>query len=242
MSDARRLALIPCRDTVLYPGAEVPLYVGREATIRAVKYAKANGGDLALFTQLHAEKSGPILRPDIFPVGTLTHIEACVELKDQTMKLMLVGTSRVRLQDLSTVDDVTIVTVTPWPETNPPEDATISAVEQKEILASLAAWRPDLGADGERAELQLIRESKNLGAVVRALRTLVATPNINKFGAEPAWRSPEDPPSPRYRALLNEAVARRQSLLEEQSFKRQLALLQEALSFDISCRSEELGA
>ena len=241
MSDTRQLALILSRDVVLFPGAEMPFFVGREATMRAIKYAKANhGGDLALFTQFRAENPGPITRADIFSIGTLTRITASIEMKDNTMKLMLEGISRIRLNEMSIVDDVTIVTVTPLSDTTR-EEANISDMEKKEVLALLAAWKVDLGEDCERAELQVIRESKNLETIMRAIRSLVASPSINKFGAEPKWFSPENPPTPRYNELTNKAIARRQAILEEPGIKRQLDLIREALAFDISCRSEEVG-
>lgn len=240
MSDSSQLALIPSRDTVLFPGAEMPFFAGREATLRAIRYAKAHGGEVALFTQLRAENPGPITRNDIFPIGTLARIAACIEMKDNTMKLMLEGIGRIQLSEMCVVDDVALVTVTPLSDMAMRE-ATVSDMEQKEILALIAAWKLEFDANSERAELQVIRESKNLEVTMRALRSLVATPNILKFGAEIKWSSPDNPPSPRYNELTNIAIARRQAILEEPNIKRQFDLIRETLAFDISCRSEEIG-
>lgn len=237
MGDVRQLALVPLRDVVLCPGSELPIYVGREATIRAIRFAKAkHDGYVAVFSQVKAETNGPITAEDIYRVGTIAKIAASVEMTDQSIKGMLEGTERIRLESLTVVDGVPMASVTSLPETN--EAGAVSAADQTEILALLLAWCPDFNQACERAELDTIRTSRDLVPVVTALGTLVATPKIDKPDVKRDWNLPTPP---RYRELLNEGVALRQKALEEGHYGRKFKLLIETIKFDMACRAEALS-
>src|SRR4051812_35021596 len=95
MLETRRLPMMPLRGTTLFPGAALPIYIGREATMRAIRRARAEtGGEIAVFTQLAAEKNDGIVHADLYDLGTLCRMTAAVELADQTMKIMLEGVAR----------------------------------------------------------------------------------------------------------------------------------------------------
>jgi ATP-dependent Lon protease len=237
MGNARQLPFIALRDIVLFPRAEAPIYIGREASVRAVKHAKAyHDGDIAVFTQLKAENNGPIAAGDIYQVGTLAKIVASVEMTDQTIKGMLEGLERIRLRDLAVIDGVAMATVTSEPEND--QDLKIGDAEYATILALLSTWWPDLQRDSDRTELQTLATKRDIVSIVTALRSLASTLKIEKPGAERGWGTPPSRPSDHYRELMNQAVARRQKVLEETDFKQKLECLVDALRFDIACRVE----
>ena len=235
MDDVRQLALVPLRDVVLSPGTELPIYVGREATIRAIKFAKAKyDGYVAVFSQINAETNGPISANDLYQVGTIAKIAASIEMTDQSIKGMLEGTERIRLKSFDVVGGVPMVSVMALPVIN--EIGAVSAVDQTEILTLLTAWCPDFTQACERAELDTIRTSRDLIPVVNSLSALVATPKIDSPNFKRDWSLPTPP---RYRELLNAGIARRQKALEEDSYKLKIKMLIESIKYDLECRLDK---
>ncbi len=238
MTKVRQLPFMALRDIVLFPHSESPIYVGREASVRAIKLSKTqHDGDIVVFTQLKAENNGPIAVNDIHHVGTLAKIVASIEMTDQTIKGMLEGVERVRLQNLKVVDGVTLVTVISEPELE--EDLKVDDAEHASILALLSTWWPDFSSDSERAELQTLTKKRDIVSIVSALRSLASVSRIDKPGVQRGWETLQHPSSNRYRELKNQATARRQKVLEESSYKQKLQCLVDALRFDVTCRAED---
>jgi ATP-dependent Lon protease len=238
MSNVRQLPFMALRDIVLFPNSESPIYVGREASVRAIKLAKLNyDGAIVVFTQLKGENNGPIAVNDIHHVGTLAKIVASIEMTDQTIKGMLEGVERVRLRDLQVVDGVTLVTVASEPEFD--EDMRIDDAEHASILALFSTWWPDYSSDSERAEVQTLKKKRDIVSVVTALRSLSSSARIDTPGSERAWDSFNHPSTTRYRELKNQATEHRQKVLEESGYKQKLKYLVDALKFDVNCRMEE---
>lgn len=93
----RSAPLLPLRDIVVFPHQVVPLFVGRDRSISAVETADAEGVDLVLAAQKQAKTNEP--EPaDIYEVGTLASIIQPLRLPDGTVKVLVEGRSRVRIQ------------------------------------------------------------------------------------------------------------------------------------------------
>jgi ATP-dependent Lon protease len=90
------LPVLPLRDTVLFPNSFMPLAVAREASVRLIDEATTSGRMIAVFTQREASVEEP-LQDDLFPVGTATHIHKMFKLPDGSLRLIVQGLSRVRL-------------------------------------------------------------------------------------------------------------------------------------------------
>jgi ATP-dependent Lon protease len=90
------LPVLPLRDTVLYPNSFMPLAVAREASVRLVEEANAAGRLIGVFTQREAALEEP-LQDDLYPIGTVTHIHKMFKLPDGSLRLIVQGLSRVRL-------------------------------------------------------------------------------------------------------------------------------------------------
>jgi ATP-dependent Lon protease len=90
------LPVLPLRDTVLFPNSFMPLAVARESSVRLIDDAIANGKLIAVFTQREAALDDP-MQEDLFPVGTVTHIHKLFKLPDGSLRLIVQGVSRVRL-------------------------------------------------------------------------------------------------------------------------------------------------
>jgi ATP-dependent Lon protease len=238
MSNLLQLPFMALRDIVLFPNSESPIYVGREASVRAIKLAKLqHDGAIVVFTQLKGENNGPIAVDDIHHVGTLAKVVASIEMTDQTIKGMLEGVERVRLRDFQVVDGVALVSVASDPELE--ENFKIDDAEHASILALFSSWWPDCKRDSERAEMQTLTKKRDIVSVVTALRSLSASARIDRPGVDKAWDSFKHPQTARYRELKNQATTHRQKVLEESDYKQKLKFLVDALKFDVTCRMEE---
>ena len=91
------LPLLPLRDVVIYPNMVVPLFVGRELSIKSLDDSMKNHDKkIVLVTQKSAEIDNPELK-DLYSVGTLANILQLLKLPDGTMKVLVEGSSRVNI-------------------------------------------------------------------------------------------------------------------------------------------------
>src|SRR5246500_3672788 len=90
------LPILPLRDTVLFPNSFMPLAVARESSVRLIDDAIANGKLIAVFTQRDASVEEPG-QADLYPVGTATHIHKMFKLPDGSLRLIVQGLARLRL-------------------------------------------------------------------------------------------------------------------------------------------------
>ncbi len=92
----RRIPLLPLRDIVVFPHMVVPLFVGRERSIAALEAAQAGDRAILLAAQKKAKTNDP--QPeDIFGVGTLAAVIQLLRLPDGTVKVLVEGKQRWRV-------------------------------------------------------------------------------------------------------------------------------------------------
>ncbi len=90
------LPLLPLRDVVVFPYMVMPLFVGREESILALEAAMAQEKKLFLLGQKDAEVDVPG-EEDVYTVGTVATILQLLKLPDGTVKLLVEGVSRARM-------------------------------------------------------------------------------------------------------------------------------------------------
>ena len=90
------MPVLPLRDTVLFPNSFMPLAVAREASVRLIDEASTSGRMIGVFTQREATVEEP-LQEDLYPIGTATHIHKMFKLPDGSLRLIVQGLARVRL-------------------------------------------------------------------------------------------------------------------------------------------------
>jgi ATP-dependent Lon protease len=92
--DAMTLPMMSLREVVMFPKSIVPLFVGREASIKAIETAVADfGKQIFLVTQKSPEKEHPEAG-DLYRVGTVSKILQMLRLPDGTIKVLFEGVSR----------------------------------------------------------------------------------------------------------------------------------------------------
>jgi ATP-dependent Lon protease len=99
LSIPSELPILPLRDTVLFPNSFMPLAVARESSVRLIDDAIANGKLIAVFTQRDAAVEEP-QRDDLHTVGTATHIHRMFKLPDGSLRLIVQGLARVKLESV----------------------------------------------------------------------------------------------------------------------------------------------
>lgn len=109
--------ILPLRDIVVYPKMIVPLFVGREKSIKALQSAIDNDQNIVLATQKDAAIEDPTPE-DIFNVGTLGTVVQLVRLPDGTVKVLVEGLERVKIDNYEQADGFMKVAVEVLQEDN----------------------------------------------------------------------------------------------------------------------------
>ncbi|WP_459614331.1 endopeptidase La [Bordetella sp. 2513F-2] len=170
------LPLLPLRDVVVFPHMVIPLFVGRPRSIRALEVAMEAGKSIMLVAQKSAGKDDPTPE-DVYEIGCVAGILQMLKLPDGTVKVLVEGTQRARIDSIQDAESHFTCQVTPiapdtmqGAETEALRRAIVAQFEQyvklnkkipPEILTSLAGI-DDAGrlADTIAAHLPLKLEQK----------------------------------------------------------------------------------
>ena len=96
MTGANIFPVLPLRDIVVFPHMIVPLFVGREKSVRALEEVTNGDGRILLAAQHDAGVDDPGA-DDIYPVGTVGSILQLLKLPDGTVKVLVEGGERARI-------------------------------------------------------------------------------------------------------------------------------------------------
>ncbi|MGQ0586415.1 MAG: endopeptidase La [Gammaproteobacteria bacterium] len=96
MENDRLAPVLPLRDVVVYPHMAIPLFVGREKSIKALSAAMQDDKKILLVAQRTAETDDPRDK-DIYSIGTLASILQLLKLPDNTVKVLVEGVQRARI-------------------------------------------------------------------------------------------------------------------------------------------------
>ncbi|MBM3347795.1 MAG: endopeptidase La, partial [Betaproteobacteria bacterium] len=92
--------VLPLRDIVVFPHMIVPLFVGREKSVRALEDVMQDDKQILLVTQKDAAQDDP-QADDIYRVGTVGTILQLLKLPDGTVKVLVEGNHRARITGFS---------------------------------------------------------------------------------------------------------------------------------------------
>ena len=113
-------AVLPLRDIVVFPHMIVPLFVGREKSIRALEEVMGVDKQILLATQKNAADDDPA--PDaIYEIGTIANVLQLLKLPDGTVKVLVEGTARAKVSKFTDREDYHEAYAAALPE--PEEDA-----------------------------------------------------------------------------------------------------------------------
>jgi len=123
-------SLLPLRDIIVFPHMVVPLFVGREKSIRALEDSMGDRKQIVLAAQKKAQNNNPDEK-DIYSVGTLANIIQLLRLPDGTLKVLVEGVSRIRVTKYVEKDSIFKV------EGEPLDEFVSSMVEAEAFVRSI---------------------------------------------------------------------------------------------------------
>jgi len=188
------LPILPLRDIVVFPHMIVPLFVGRDKSVKALEEVMASDKKILLLAQKDASHDDPAA-DDLYSIGTMGNILQLLKLPDGTIKVLVEGGSRLLVDSLSADDDYLCGHYTLMPETREDEreqDNVARSLIQKfesyvklnkklppEVMVSVSAVdEPDKLADTIAAHLNLKVEDKQelleIPSVIARLERLYA--------------------------------------------------------------------
>jgi ATP-dependent Lon protease len=103
-SPAETLAVLPLRDIVVFPHMIVPLFVGREKSVRALESVMKEDKQILLVAQKNAAQDDPTAE-DIYNVGTISTILQLLKLPDGTVKVLVEGLKRAKITGYKETED-----------------------------------------------------------------------------------------------------------------------------------------
>ncbi|MRW91944.1 endopeptidase La [Duganella sp. FT80W] len=178
LTEQTQLPLLPLRDVVVFPHMVIPLFVGRPKSIKALEAAMEQGKSIMLAAQKAAAKDEPSAS-DIYEIGCVANILQMLKLPDGTVKVLVEGAQRARINRITDTPTHFVADLTPL-DSELGDDSEIEAMRRAivqqfdqyvklnkkippEILASLSGI-DDAGrlADTVAAHLPLKLEQKQV--------------------------------------------------------------------------------
>src|SRR5579875_3811717 len=109
------LPILPLRDIVVFPHMIVPLFVGREKSVRALEAVMKDDKQILLVAQKNAAQDDPSA-DDIYRVGTVSTILQLLKLPDGTVKVLVEGSRRARIAGFKETESYFEAFVEPMPD------------------------------------------------------------------------------------------------------------------------------
>src|SRR5256886_2892118 len=121
------LPILPVRDTVLFPGAVLPLTVGRESSLALVNALQGEEKMLGVVAQLDPRVEDPAAS-DLHKIGTLAKVHKTVKMPNGNVVVFLEGLQRVQIGELITVKPFLKAHIDPQPDYMGEMDAELEAL------------------------------------------------------------------------------------------------------------------
>ena len=130
-TELQTLPVLPLRDIVVFPHMVVPLFVGRDKSVRALESVMRGDKRIVLVTQKDAKLDTPMVK-DLYRYGTIGTVLQLLKLPDGTVKVLIEGGERIAVQNFHDTENFFEATITLQPE--PP----ISDAKEMESLSRAA--------------------------------------------------------------------------------------------------------
>jgi ATP-dependent Lon protease len=168
------LPILPLRDTVLFPNSFMPLAVARESSVRLIDEAISSGKLIGVFTQRDASVEEP-LQTDLYQVGTASHIHKMFKLPDGSLRLIVQGLARLRLDQVSDTRPYLRGRVTPAAEVFSEDDhLEVDALLRniKTNFQQVVSLSPLLSDDLQTLAMNIIEPGKLADFIASSLTTI----------------------------------------------------------------------
>ena len=199
--------VLPLRDIVVFPHMIVPLFVGREKSVRALEEVMADDKQILLSSQIDPNVDNPVAK-GIYEVGVLANVLQLLKLPDGTVKVLVEGKARVRISeylendsffearaeallesdgDAATVEALTRSVTDEFEryakvKKNIPEEALSAIAESRESdrLADLVAGHLGVEVDQKQALLETLDVAERLEKVLGLMQGEMSVLQVEK--------------------------------------------------------------
>jgi ATP-dependent Lon protease len=142
------LSILPVRDTVLFPGAVLPLTVGRESSLALVGSLQGDEKLLGVVAQLDPRIEDPAAA-DLHKVGTLARVHKTVKMPNGNVVIFLEGLQRIQIVDLISLRPFLRAQVKPEPDITGEADTELEALQRnaQDLFRDVVSHSPQLSDD-----------------------------------------------------------------------------------------------
>jgi len=142
------LPVLPVRDTVLFPGAVLPLTVGRESSLALVNSLQSDDKLMGVVAQLDPRVEDPAAA-DLHKVGTLARVHKTVKMPNGNMVIFLEGLQRIQIVDLISLRPFLKAQVKPEPDIYGEPDTELEALQRnaQDLFREVVSHSPQLSDD-----------------------------------------------------------------------------------------------
>jgi ATP-dependent Lon protease len=183
------LAILPVRDTVLFPGAVLPLTVGRESSLALVNSLEGEEKLLGVVAQLDPRIEDPAAA-DLHKVGTLAKVHKTVKMPNGNVVIFLEGLQRINVLELIGLRPFLRARVESQPEITGDVDAELEALQRnaQDLFRDVVSHSPQLSDDLQSVALNIEdpgRLADFIAGTLPSLSTLlrqelIETPSVRK--------------------------------------------------------------
>jgi len=104
LENSIELPVLPLRDIVVFPHMIVPLFVGRDKSVRALEEVMSKDKQILLVAQKDASEDDPSTK-DVFDIGTVASVLQLLKLPDGTVKVLVEGFNRAEIEEFTREED-----------------------------------------------------------------------------------------------------------------------------------------
>ncbi len=186
VSGVRRVAVLPVRDTVLFPHAVLPLTVGRESSIQLIE-SLGDERSIVVAAQIDPRVDAPS-PADLHSVGTLATVHKVVRMPNQSRFVFTEGVERVKLLRFVQTEPFLVAEVEDLQETEPASTASAEALERNVVgqFQQIVSESPTLSDELRTIAVNIDDQGRLVDFVASSLpfltteekQQLLETPNV----------------------------------------------------------------
>src|SRR5271154_2122287 len=183
------LAILPVRDTVLFPGAVLPLTVGRESSLALVNALQGEEKLMGVVAQLDPRVEDPSAA-DLHKVGTLAKVHKTVKMPNGNVVIFLEGLQRIQIVDLIGLRPYLRARVASEPDTYGEQDNELEALQRnaQDLFRDVVSHSPQLSDDLQSAAMRIDDAGQLADFIAGTLpslstllrQELIETPSVRK--------------------------------------------------------------
>tara|TARA_Y100001970_G_scaffold292144_1_gene432172 strand:+ start:173 stop:2488 length:2316 start_codon:yes stop_codon:yes gene_type:complete len=156
-----KMPMIPLRDVVIFPNTVSTLFVGREKSIFSLEDALRSNKKIFLIAQNSPSNEEPTIK-DLPQIGTISTLLQMIKLPDGTVKILVEGIQRARLQDISTSEGY-------FAEIEKVEEMIEDSKYERDLLSTIKNQFTEFVSVSRKVSHEIINQVESMGNLSKAV-------------------------------------------------------------------------